>query len=460
MTDVIVVGGGLVGAAVAYGLVREGARVTVLDEGDIALRASLGNFGLVWVQSKGDGRPEYARWTRRSADVWPELSEALREETGIDTAYSKPGGLHPAMSEEELDERRALMHRMHNVHGAAEYGAELLSGEEARELMPGLGPEVVGGIYCKHDGHASPLYLLRALHEAIVTRGGTVVTDARVSTVAPDGDGFRAETAAGTYRGGKIVLAAGLGNRALGPGVGLNVPVKPLKGQILVTERAAPLLEMPTVTVRQTAEGTVMIGDSHEDVGFDLTATTPTMAAIAARAVRMFPFLKDLRVVRSWGALRVMAPDGYPIYEELAACPGAFTVNCHSGVTLAGIHALALAPMIAAGRLASELMCSLQGGSMPTRFDTAGEPVAFTFDGERVEARAGDTIAAALIAAGIDATRRSAISGTARGPYCMMGICYDCLVAVDGTPNRQACVTMVHEGLVVETQAGAVEALS
>ena len=65
--ETIVIGGGLVGAAIAYGLTEAGAEVALLDEGDIALRASFGNFGLVWVQSKGDGMPDYARWTRRSA---------------------------------------------------------------------------------------------------------------------------------------------------------------------------------------------------------------------------------------------------------------------------------------------------------------------------------------------------------------------------------------------------------
>ncbi|MCF3935205.1 FAD-binding oxidoreductase [Acuticoccus sp. M5D2P5] len=364
MSDVLVVGGGLVGAATTYGLLREGLSVTMLDEGDIAFRASRGNFGLVWVQSKGDGRPEYAQWTRRSADLWPGLQDALGEETGINTHYEKPGGLHFSLSEEDFEKRCALIHRMHNVHGAAHYGAEILDAKQVRELVPGLGPDVVGGTYCKHDGHASPLYLLRALHTAIEKRGGKIVPNASVSAVAPDGNGFRAETAKGTMRGDKLVLAAGLGNRKLGGGVGLDVPVAPEKGQILVTERARPLLPMPTHVVRQTSEGTFMIGDSHEDVGFNLTSTTPTMSMIAARAVKMFPFLKDLRLVRSWAALRVMAPDGYPIYEESAAHPGAFTVNCHSGVTLAAAHALGLAPMIAKGQIGDELSVFTAG-----RFD-------------------------------------------------------------------------------------------
>ena len=352
--DILVVGGGLVGAAVAYGLSRD-AKVVVLDEGDVAFRASRGNFGLVWVQSKGDGAPPYAAWTRRSADLWPDFSDTLFEETGVATAYEKTGGLHFALSEADLDARKALVHRMHDVHGAEHYGARILDRAEVDEMMSGLGPDVVGATFCPHDGHTSPLYLLRALHAGIVRNGGRLVSDAKVEAIEREGGDFRVLTGQGAFSAAKVVLAAGLGNRPLGAVVGLSVPVKPIKGQILVTERMAPRLRYATHVVRQTAEGSVMIGDSQEDVGFDLASTTPVMSEIAARAVRMFPFLKDLRVVRAWAALRVMSEDGLPIYQESESHPGAFTINCHSGVTLAAAHAMALAPMIAGGGLGLEL---------------------------------------------------------------------------------------------------------
>ena len=80
--DAIIIGGGLVGAAVAYGLARRGKKPVVLDEGDVAFRASRGNFGLVWVQSKGFGVPEYQRWTRRSSEDWAAFSNELKAETG------------------------------------------------------------------------------------------------------------------------------------------------------------------------------------------------------------------------------------------------------------------------------------------------------------------------------------------------------------------------------------------
>lgn len=365
-SDVLVVGGGLVGAAIAWGLLDRGLTVTVLDEGDIALRASRGNFGLVWVQSKGDKMHEYARWTRRSADLWPDFAEHLAEETGISPRYEKPGGLHFILSEEEDRRVRAQHLRMHNVNGERGYGAEMLDRRQLDELVPGLGPEVISGSYCKHDGHANPLLLLRALHKGLSLRGGRYIPYGRVEALERDGDGFRAITSHGSYLGGRIVLAAGHGNKVLGPMLGLDVPIHPEKGEILVTERVAPLLPMPTHVLRQTNEGTIMIGDSHENTGYSIDSVTPVMSGIAQYAIRCFPALRGLRVVRSWGAVRILSADGFPVYQQSTDFSGAYTINCHSGVTLAAAHAGPLARMIAEGEFEPEITAF-----SPRRFDHA-----------------------------------------------------------------------------------------
>src|SRR6266404_6386984 len=91
--DAIVIGGGLVGTAIGYGLARAGLGVALVDEGDVAYRASRGNFGLVWVQSKGLGAPHYQRWTRRSAEEWALLAAELGDRTGIAVGLQQPGGL-------------------------------------------------------------------------------------------------------------------------------------------------------------------------------------------------------------------------------------------------------------------------------------------------------------------------------------------------------------------------------
>jgi glycine/D-amino acid oxidase-like deaminating enzyme len=198
------------------------------------------------------------------------------------------------------------------------------------------------------------LRLFRALHAGMQQLGVTYLPNHAVDGIAWRGGEFVIHSPGGEVRSGKLVLAAGNGNARLGPMVGLSVPVRPQRGQIIVTEKTAPFLDYPVVTVRQTDEGGVMLGDSLEEAGFDPTVGTGVVSVIADRAVRMFPQLARLNVVRTWAALRVMTKDGFPIYDHSATCPGAFVATCHSGVTLAANHALTLAPMIAEGRLPPE----------------------------------------------------------------------------------------------------------
>ncbi len=353
--DAIVIGGGLVGSAIGYGLVRAGLRTALLDEGDVAYRASRGNFGLVWVQSKGDGAPHYQRWTRRSADEWPGLAAELWERTGIAVGHQRPGGVHLCLGEAELEERHAKMERMREQSGNFGFEYRMLDRRELAEMLPGLGPAVAGASFTPYDGHANSLNLLHALHKGFVEKGGDYIPNTTVEAAnAAPGD-FRIPVAGGEIAAPKVVLAAGLGNAALAPLFGLNAPVRPQKGQILVTERARHVLPMPTTTIRQTIEGGIMLGDSQEDVGFDTSQKPAVMQTIARRAVLSFPWLRDLQIVRAWAALRVMPPDGLPIYDQSERFPGAFTANCHSGVTLAGAHANLFAPMVAAGALDPEL---------------------------------------------------------------------------------------------------------
>ena len=117
--DVVVIGAGLVGGAIAYGLARAGLRVAVLDEEDATYRASRGNFGLVWVQGKGVGRPEYALWSRASSERWFELSEALAGDGGPASCHVRPGGVIPALSDDELSNLDSMLAGLRRAAGKA-----------------------------------------------------------------------------------------------------------------------------------------------------------------------------------------------------------------------------------------------------------------------------------------------------------------------------------------------------
>jgi glycine/D-amino acid oxidase-like deaminating enzyme len=345
-SDVIVIGGGLVGMAVAYGLTRQGAKVRVLDEGDDAFRASRGNFGLVWVQGKGYRYPAYARLTRKSAEWWPQLADELANSTGVDLQLKQPGGFTFFFTDEEADERRRRMQSIKDDAGG-DYPYQMLDRAEVRNIFPHIGPKVIGACYTPMDGHVNPLKLLRALHDAGHRGGITYQANQGVTSITRDGGRFVVSSSSSRYHAPKVVLAAGLGNKGLGQMVGLHAPVAPNRGQVLVSERTQPFLMHPTMHVRQTDEGTIQVGDSMEDVGFNDAITTDVIGTIAQRAVNTFPILGNLNLVRAWSALRVMSPDGFPIYQESPSQPGAFVVTCHSGVTLAANHVYLIAPWIA-----------------------------------------------------------------------------------------------------------------
>ncbi len=339
-----VVGGGLVGAAIAYGAARKGAKVRVLDQGDAAFRASRGNFGLVWLSSKGGGMPRYARWTRDAIRQWPELHKELLEVTGVDSGLEQNGGFWLGFSEKEVEKRANLLAKIHDEVGDIPF--QMMDHSELKQYLPGIGPKVVGGSFGAHDGHANPLMLLRALHAGLNEKGAEVITGADVVDLQHrENSGFIVTARDGqSWKSDRLVLAAGLGISKLAEKVGLYAPVTTTRGQVLITERLKPFIPYPTNKARQTQEGSVQIGSTSEDVGFDDRTTTDKIEWLAKRAVDTFPSLANARLVRAWGALRPLTPDGYPIYQASEACPGAYAVICHSGVTLASIHASAIGP--------------------------------------------------------------------------------------------------------------------
>jgi glycine/D-amino acid oxidase-like deaminating enzyme len=375
ISDVIVVGGGVVGAALAVGMAREGASVIVLDGDDRDLRAARANFGLVWVQSKGHDMPDYGQWTRRSAALWPKFAGRLAAETGLDLKLRQTGGLSFCLGDDAFAAKSDQLHRLHNQQPATA-GIRMVGRSELERMLPGvrLGSDVAGASYSPEDGECDPLMLLRSMHQAFVQAGGTIRHGTQASAINRSAGMFTVTTNAGVFRAPRVVMAAGHGSAVLAPMVGLAAPMRPQRGQILVTNRLAPFLPFAGDTIRQTADGTVMIGATHEDVGFDVATTPEAGAALARDAIRIFPDLARATMVRTWAGLRVLTPDGAPLYAESDTHPGASLITCHSGVTLAAVHADILGPALLGGTLAELQEIAAFG---PSRFRKASDvPVA------------------------------------------------------------------------------------
>ncbi|MBN9455255.1 MAG: FAD-binding oxidoreductase [Bosea sp.] len=351
--DIVVIGGGMVGAAIAYGLARRRQQVLLLDGEDGDFRAARANFGLVWLQGKGLGMPAYQGLTRRSIALWRGFADELQSETGGDLCYEQKGGLAFCLGEDAFEKRRLDLMRLHNQRGEGEADWEMIDRAALERLLPKarLGADVSGASLGRHDGHANPLKLLAGLHGGLLRLGGSIRHRARVERIEMAGSDFRLVLDGAALTAPRIVIAAGLGSARLGRQVGLDVPVHPERGQILVTERLAPFLPLPASGLRQTAEGTVMIGATKDEVGLDVSTTTEAAASLSAKTVRTIPALATARLVRQWAGLRVMTPDSYPVYAQSESHPGAFVALCHSGVTLAAFHAEVLAEAVADGTL-------------------------------------------------------------------------------------------------------------
>ncbi len=336
------------GSAIAWGLARSGLRPTLLDGEDLSLRASRANFALIWVQGKGLGAPHYARWTMQSARLWPTFADELRDVTGIDVALKQTGAFTFCLDEREL---KMFAEDVETV--ARELGNDapehvVLDHQETARTVPSIGQDVIGSIYSPMDGDVNSLRLFRALHMGMMKLGASYEPHCEVASIMPQNGGFILSGTWGEVFAERVVLAAGNGNAELAKTIGLSAPVVRSKGQILVTEKCAPFFPYTSATLRQADEGGVMIGDSQETHTDRIMTDQDISAVLANRAVRTFPLLANVNVIRSWAGFRVKTPDGLPVYEQSESHPGAYAIMCHSGVTLAASHALIVAQEIAA----------------------------------------------------------------------------------------------------------------
>ena len=353
----------------------------------------------------------------------------------------------------------------------------MLSASEVEKMLPLIGPEVSGGSFCPLDGHVNSLRTFRAFHTGLKLFGVDYFPERPVSAIARSGGEFRLSTPQGEIRAGKVVLAAGNANQSLAPMVGLSAPMGPTRGQIVVTERTMPFLPHPLTTIRQTDEGTVMIGDSKEEQLDDRTLNHSVSAVMADRAQRMFPHLARLNVVRTWSGIRVMPQDGFPIYDQSETRAGRFrhllSFRCDArlqprfrycpdgggGRARTGTRRRVLGPplrrepccdrqriLLTSTRpeRARKRRRGIQCSNDPIR--TAEDPCTSSWTGPPSRRARAIRFPLRCSPPAVDVRRATAVSGAPRLPYCMMGVCFDCLVTIDGVGNRQGCLVPVRRG--------------
>lgn len=369
-TDIIVIGGGAIGAAIGYGLVKLGRSVTILDEGDNGFRAARGNAGLIWYQLKGLGFPAYSELCLEATEQWSPFAEELQANTGINLHYSQTGGIEICRSDAEFRELEADLKKFRDQSPNGRYDSELIDRQNLQKMMPQLklGQHVVGGAFSPHDGQVYTPALLQALHEGFQSLGGEYLPGQKVTDVRRSGLSYTVTAGANDYSSEKVVLAAGLGLAKLSEYFGLSIPIKPQRGHIIVTEQLKPMLAHPAAGIRQTPAGNFLLGASKEWAGHDETVIPQMLKKISQKWVETIPLFKNVNMIRSWAALRPMMPDGGPVYQEIEESPGAYIMTSHSGISLASLNAGRIARWVAEGDKPIGL-----GAFSLDRFETSSE---------------------------------------------------------------------------------------
>lgn len=358
--DIIIIGGGAAGAACALGLIRQKAgTIIMLDEKPGIHRASRANFGLTTYMLKGLNDSAYADWAFQATKKWADFGPGLEQDTGVGLDLSLEGGGEAFLSDHEKEVRIEQNQKMQDMaeERGSEYPAQILDRYEFAQLIPKmeLGEKVTGGMFVPGAGHVNPLFMLRAIRKAFLSNGGTFIPGESVMGIVPGQSNTIVKTNKENYSCKKLVVAAGHGSpRLLGP-LGVELPIYPLRGQLLVTNRMPPLLPIPLLNIRQTGEGTFMIGVSLEQAGYDIRTTVNVMKAQASNAIEVFPIMAELNWVRSWAAIRAMTPDDSPIYDTVPEFENIFILAGHSAISLAPMHASVIPQWIISGNKPNEI---------------------------------------------------------------------------------------------------------
>ena len=363
--DVIVIGGGVIGASIAYHLARERVDVLLLERDGLAAGSSGACDGLVLLQSKKPG----AHMTLAAAGI--AAFERLAKELPVDVEFNQAGGLVVVATEQEHE----AMARFVAERRLAGIDVSLLDSVQARELEPCLSAEILGATFCPTEGQINPIALTHGFAQGAARMGARIVQGEAVREISLSGGAVSGVvTDRGKYGAGAVVNAAGVFAPEIGRMAGLDIPIIPRRGQLLVTGSTAPILHRCLisagyiaakfnpglaqgaggggVSIEQTVSGNFLLGSTREFVGFDRSTTLAALKGIVERAVRIIPRLRECRIIRSFAGLRPYTPDGLPIIGRVDAVPGLVIAAGHEGdgITLSAVTGELTSELIVHGR--------------------------------------------------------------------------------------------------------------
>ncbi len=373
VAEVVIVGGGIIGSSTSYYLAKKGISTILLEAGDIASGTSGSCDRAIMIQSKNPGLP--LKMAMAGLGIYRELEDEL----GADLEFGNTGGMILIECEDEMKVMEKIVRRQRE----AGIDVRIIGRDEAMSRQPAVSPHIIGATYWDGDADVNPIKVCFAMGRAARMMGADVRLNCRVTGFLIEENrvtGVR--TCSGEIKAEKIIIAAGVWTPELGKMAGIKIPIIPRRGQILVSEKLPPLINGNILSGRyiackhnpelakvegeaaqalgiglslgQTSNGNLLIGGTREFVGNNRGTTPEAVKAIAENAVRLFPVLKKVRIIRSFAGLRPYTPDGLPVLGPVQDRPGLFIAAGHEG------DGIALGPIT--GRLMADMVTGTANG--------------------------------------------------------------------------------------------------
>lgn len=354
-TDVAIIGGGVIGSALAYFLRKANVAVTVIERAEIAAESSSAAAGLL---SPLGGITEPGAFTdliMASRALILELIPELEELSGECIEYDRCGSLRTARTAQEvmtLNTHRAFWEKLG-------WQVSWLSGDEARQREPLLSPAVEAAVYAPQESSFKPICMTRAYAGAAGRLGARFLEHTEVTGIEYTGSrvtGVRTATGA-TISCAQLVIAAGAWSAGVSTWLGLDIPVQPARGQILALAQPAPpmkhILFDDAVYLIPKRDNTIFVGATVEQVGFEKQLTASGIAWLLTSALNLAPALADAALVRMWAGLRPWSADGRPILGRAPGWENVTLATGHSGVGFetSAISGQAIAELLTSGQI-------------------------------------------------------------------------------------------------------------
>lgn len=330
MSRVAVIGGGVIGCAVAERLSLDGHLVTLLERDQLGARAS--------GAAAGELSPSSRPGDHESLAMFPELVARIEKDSGMNVEYRVQQGLGPAFTAEEAKTRQTEPGRW-------------LDAAECRKLEPSLSPDVLGAMLIEH-AHLTPPRFVRAMGRAAAARGAEICEGTPAIGFDLGGGEARAvRTANGDIKADWIVIAAGPWSREVASTAGIDVDVRPQRGQLAALDPGSLILRRSVFWsggyLVPKGDGTIIAGGTEEDAGFDDRPTLAGIATLLDLAHRLVPGLGQASLLRVWAGLRPITSRGEPTVARTTVANVIVATGHHrKGILLAPLAAKQVAELI------------------------------------------------------------------------------------------------------------------